>query len=82
MFGVFADGHRVTVLLSVPKVVLHLLLKPALRTSSDEASDRRMAFGTEEQMPRRPLRSIESVLRETARPLAASVTANPRGWRH
>ena len=34
------------------------------------------------EIPRRPLSSIDSVFRETARPFAASVTVSPSGSRH
>ena len=45
-----------------------------------KACERRMAISGE--IPSRPLSSIENVLRETARPLAASVTVSPSGSRH
>ena len=42
--------------------------------------ERRMAISGE--IPRRPLSNMESVFRDTARPLAASVTVSPSGLRH
>ena len=45
-----------------------------------KACDSRMAISGE--IPSRPLSSMDSVLRDTARPLAAAVTVSPSGSRH
>jgi len=74
--GESANGDLSAIRLRLPEVVLHLLEQPAFRA----APESRIPISGE--IPRRPLRSMESVLRDTATPFAASVTVNPGGWRH
>ena len=69
-FGTIDDRRSVEV----------LKLRSQLSGLPPNACERRMAISGE--IPMRALSSIESVLRETASPFAASVTVSPRGSRH